>query len=220
LVDDAASISPEQIATTLAVLKRHGITSDNVPSGFQSKYYFQDGHGRLYNRNVKHQRWLNRSVLLLAIYRTYQWFLANQIKDDAHRTLPPDLSEVGKFICRCWFDCAGGGKDDSIASASDTIGNGIGWLIMQYCAGFDASKSPFALREQPEYGKVPDNTRRCSNCLEKKKNNKKKKKALQYCANCGVVRYCSEECQVADWKRHEESCKIWSEEKKTKNKKS
>jgi ankyrin repeat protein len=104
------SRSPESKAATVAVLKKHGVISDNVPSNFQSKYYFQDGEGKIYLRNVKYQRWLNRRTLLLALYRTYQWSLDNQVLTDARRTLPPDLSDVGKFICQCWFDVAGGGK--------------------------------------------------------------------------------------------------------------
>jgi hypothetical protein len=197
----------EQKAAALAVLKKHGIISRNVPVGFQSKYYFQDGQGKFYTRNLKYQRWLNRRTLLLALYRTYQWSLDNQVLTDARRTLPPDLSGVGKFICQCWFDVAGGGKDGSIAS--DTLGNGIGRLIMQYYGGFDASKSHFALRGKPEYGKVPDNAERCSNCLAVKEG-----KALLNCASCGVVRYCGRECQKTDWKRHKYNCKIWAEEKK------
>jgi hypothetical protein len=61
----------------------------------------------------------------------------------------------------------------------------------------------------PEYGKLPDNAHRCSNCLEKKES-----KALSFCASCGVVRYCGKECQKADWKRHKESCELWMEERK------
>jgi hypothetical protein len=201
--------SPENRASTFAVLKKHGIISDNVPPNFQSKYYFQDGEGKFYTRNLKHQRWLNRRTLFLALYRTYQWSLANQVEDDARRTLPPALSGVGKFICQCWFDVAGGGK--SIDVASDTLGNGIGRLIMQFYGGFDASKSPYALRGQLEYGKVPDNAHRCGNCLEKKES-----KSFFNCSSCGRVRYCGRQCQKDDWKRHKESCKIWAEEKKKK----
>jgi ankyrin repeat protein len=202
-----ASISEK--AVMKKVLKKHGVISSNVPSNFQSKYYFQDGKGERYIQNLKHQRWLNRKALLLVIYRTYKWSIANQIEDEARRTLPPDLSDVGKFICSCWFDCAGGGND--MSNTSDTIGNGIGRLIMQYYGGFNASKSPFALRGKPKYGKLPDNAARCSGCLEVKES-----KVLQCCASCGVVRYCGRECQKADWKRHKCNCKIWTEEKKKK----
>jgi hypothetical protein len=206
----ASGASPEKKVATLAVLKKHGIISSNAPLGFQSKYYFQDGEGKFYTKNVKYQRWINRRILLLALYRTYQWSLANQVEDDARRTLPPDSSKVGRFICQCWFDCAGGGND--VNNTADTIGNGIGRLIMQLYGGFDASKSPFALRGTPEYGKIPDNAARCSSCLAAKE----EIKALRSCASCGKVRYCGTVCQKADWKRHKESCKIWAEEKKKK----
>jgi hypothetical protein len=46
----------------------------------------------------------------------------------------------------------------------------------------------------------------------------KESKALRSCASCGVVSYCGKECQKADWKRHKERCKIWTEEKKKKMK--
>jgi hypothetical protein len=210
IVSTSSKASPEKKAATLAVLKKHGITSSNVPVGFQSKYYFEDGEGRFYKRNVKYQRWLNRRMLLLALFRTYQWSLANQVEDDARRTLPPSLSKVGRFVCQCWFDCAGGGKD--INAAADTLGNRIGRLIMQFYGGFDASKCPFALRGTPEYGKLPDKAHRCSGCLEAKKESKD----LRSCASCGKVRYRGTVCQKADWKRHKESCKKWSEEKKKK----
>jgi ankyrin repeat protein len=199
--------SLEQKASVHVVLKKHGVINDNVPSNFQSKYYFEDGEGEIYIRNVKYQRWLNRRTLLLALYRTYKWSLDNQVLTDARRTLPPDLSGVGKFICQCWFDVAGGGKYES--ETSDTLGNGIGRLIMQFYGGFDTSKNHFALRGKPEYGKLPDNAARCSNCIEKMEC-----KALNFCASCGVVRYCSKVCQKADWKRHKRNCKIWAEEKK------
>jgi hypothetical protein len=205
----SADAFPEKRVAVLAVLKKHGVISNNVPPNFQSKYYFADGEGKFYIRNVKYQRWLNRRALLLCLHRTYQWSLDNQVDDDARRTLPPALSDVGNFICQCWFDIAGGGKDGSIAS--DTLGNGIGRLIMQFFGGFDASKSPFALLGRPECGKVPDNAHRCSNCLEKKES-----KTLLNCASCGRVRYCGKVCQKADWKRHKCNCKIWTEENKKK----
>jgi hypothetical protein len=55
------------------------------------------------------------------------------------------------------------------------------------------SKSPFALRGKVEFGKLPDNAHRCSNCLVKKEI-----KALLSCASCGGVRYRGKECQKTD----------------------
>jgi hypothetical protein len=163
--------SPEKIAAGFAVLKKHGVTSDNVPVGFQSKYYFQDGQGRLYKRNVTEQIWINRKDLLLCLNYTFNWSVANQIDEQVHRTLPSDLIGAGHFVAHCFFDVGGG-----------ELGNGIARLIMQYYGGFDASKSPFALRGRPEYGKLPDNAHRCCNCLEEKES-----KALRACASCDRV---------------------------------
>jgi ankyrin repeat protein len=192
--------SPLQKIKVYDALKKHGIISSNVPLGFQSKYYFQDGRGEFYMRNVKYQRWINRKDLFLCLHHTYNWSVENQVEEEVHRTLPPDLSKVGHFVASCFFDVAGG-----------NYGNGIVRLIVQYYGGFDASKSQFALRGTPKYGKLPDNAHRCSNCLEKKES-----KALRACSSCGVVRYCGKECQKIDWKRHKASCKLWSEEKKKK----
>jgi hypothetical protein len=197
---DFGDASPAEKAAVLAVLKKHGVTSSSVPIGFQSKCYFSDGVGRLYKRNVTEQIWINRKELLLCLNYIFNWSVANQIDEQVHRTLPSDLSNVGHFAAHCFFDVGGG-----------ELGNGIGRLIMQYYGGFDASKSPFALRGRPEYGKLPDNAQRCCNCLEEKES-----KALRACASCDRVCYCGKECQKADWKRHKGSCKLWSEEKKKK----
>jgi ankyrin repeat protein len=44
---------PEKQATMLAMLKKHGIIVNNdVPRGFQSKYYFQDGQGESSTRGT------------------------------------------------------------------------------------------------------------------------------------------------------------------------
>jgi ankyrin repeat protein len=48
--------SPEKKVATLAMLKKHGVISDYVPSNFQSKYYFADGEGRFYKRSLRLQR--------------------------------------------------------------------------------------------------------------------------------------------------------------------
>jgi ankyrin repeat protein len=201
--------SPEKKAATLAVLIKHGCSSNAdipLPDDFQSKYYFQDGQGKFYKRNVTEQIWINRKELILCLNYVFNWSVENQVKAEVYRTLPSDLTGVGRFVASCFFDVAGG-----------DFGNGIARLITQYCSGFDASKSPFAFRGQPEYGKLPDNYHRCSGCLERKKKGRKSKKpALRDCASCGVVRYCGEECQKNDWERHKENCKLWTEEKEKK----
>jgi hypothetical protein len=65
------------------VLKKHGAISSNAPP--KSKYFFADGEERFYIRSLNEQRLINRRILLLAFHRTYQWSLANQIKDGEAR---------------------------------------------------------------------------------------------------------------------------------------
>jgi len=43
----------------------------------------------------------------------------------------------------------------------------------------------------------------CMNCLVSKS------KKLNKCSKC-IVRYCSKECQTADWKKHKEHCVSFS----------
>jgi hypothetical protein len=69
------------------------------------------------------QLWVGRRDIIMCISRIYNWSLVNQIETDRLRTWPgPDeLSELGRFICHCWFDVAGGEPD-----------NGVGRLIMEF----------------------------------------------------------------------------------------
>jgi hypothetical protein len=131
----------------------------------------------------------------------YNWSVQNQDESEYYRTLPSDLTGAGYFVAHICFHVDGG-----------YFANRICRLIVQYYGGFDASKSHFALRGMPEYGKLPDNAQRCSYCQKKKEESNVT--VLRGCASCGVVHYCGQECQKADWKRHKESCKIWSEENK------
>jgi ankyrin repeat protein len=52
--------SPKKKAALLALLKKHGcVVNDGLRLsviGFLSRYYFQDGQGKFYERNVKYQR--------------------------------------------------------------------------------------------------------------------------------------------------------------------
>jgi hypothetical protein len=69
------------------------------------------------------QHWVGCRDIIMCISRMYKWSLINQIETDRLRTWPgPDeLSELGRFICHCWFDVAGGEPD-----------NGVGRLIMEF----------------------------------------------------------------------------------------
>ncbi len=112
------------------------------------------------------------------------------------RTLPKDLSELGKFVCHCWFDIGGGTNEKKKKNV-----NGIGRLIMQFYGGFDSSggNNPHALIGMPREGKEAEVVKRCSNCIQVMG-----KKILRCCGN---VTYCSKECQKKDWKsRHKGSC--------------
>jgi ankyrin repeat protein len=190
--------SSEKVAVIQA-LAEHGVTSEDIPSGFQSTLYFKSSY---YQENVRTQRWMNRMVLMMCVSSVYKWSLLNQIEDEKYRTLPDDLPELGSFICKCWFDVAGG--DNKVDD--DTPDNGIGRLIMSFYGGFDESraKSPFALIGMPEYGKLADTVARCSNCRAEGVVGKK------WLRCCGKVTYCSKVCQLADWKKksggHKKSC--------------
>uniref|UniRef100_A0A7S2K7D0 MYND-type domain-containing protein n=1 Tax=Leptocylindrus danicus TaxID=163516 RepID=A0A7S2K7D0_9STRA len=41
---------------------------------------------------------------------------------------------------------------------------------------------------------------------------------MKYCSNCRVVKYCSKECQKADWKKHKMQCKTLAASRKDKQK--
>jgi hypothetical protein len=186
---ELSSQSSESKAVVFRALAEHGVTSSNIPPGFQSSLYFRSIY---YQENVRTQRWLNRSPLILSANRLYNWSVENQVESEFHRTLPANLSGVGHFVAHCFFDVGGGSPD-----------NGIARLITQFYGGFDESraKSPFALIGMPEYGKLPDTATRCSNCRVQAKTGKK------WLRCCGKVGYCSKECQLADWKRgHKKSC--------------
>jgi hypothetical protein len=120
---------------------------------------------------------MNRSVLMMCLSRVYGWSLLNQIEADARRTLPDDLSVLGRFICKCWFDVAGGVNNMD----NDKPDNGVGRLIMSFASGFNDSKSPFALIGMPAFGKGDLSLPSCSYCHK------------EYCeASGGGVELCCE----------------------------
>jgi hypothetical protein len=187
-----ASGSREPHAQKLAVFKvmaEHGIEPvDNrypiIPEGFQSPLYFQS---KYYESNVRDQRWMNRSILMMCVNSVYNWSVENQIEDERYRTLPGNLPKLGRFIAHCWFDVAGGEPD-----------NGIGRLIMSFAFGFDNSKTSHALLGMPEYGKAPDKVIRCIKCF------KHKDKGMLRC--CPKISYCSAACQKVHFKKHKKNC--------------
>ena len=178
-------------ADVRAELKKHGMTRSNIPKTFQqSKHYFDDGKGEIYLRNVIRQRWLNLRPLIMSMARLYSWSQLHQVETDALRTLPPNLSDLGRLIARCFMHVDGGSFD-----------NGIARLITEYYGGYDASKSPHALIGMPEFGKVSDTKERCSHCIQQCKS------GVRFLKCCGRVGYCSKACQKADFKsRHKETC--------------
>ena len=101
----------------------------------------------------------------MAVSRVYAWSLSNQIESDAHRTLPSDISSLGQFVLRCWFDVGGGGgsanQEDS-SKKRDLPDNGVGRLIMRFAFGFKTTSS-HALIGMPCEGKVGDTLTRCTN---------------------------------------------------------
>jgi hypothetical protein len=187
---------PDKKAAVLKVLSELGVTSFNIPSRFQSPLYFRSIY---YASNVRTQRWMNRMMLMLCVNSVYKWSLSNQIEAEVYRTLPDDLSGVGHFIARCWFDVAG--SDNAIDE--DKPDNGIARLIMSFAFGFNDSKSSFALIGMPECGKVPETHARCSSCDQHSE-----KELLQCCTS---TRYCSAACQKAHFKKHKKVCdrKAW-----------
>jgi ankyrin repeat protein len=171
---EESGLPPEKIAAVFKALSEHGVKSANIPIGFQSPLYFRSIY---YEKNVRTQRWMNRSILMMCVSRVYAWSLSNQIEDVKYRTLPDDLPQLGCFICKCWFDVAGGGNKD------DKPDNGVGRLIMQFYGGFNEGKaeSPIKLIGMPAFGKNDHSLPSCSYCHK------------EYCeASGGGVELCCE----------------------------
>jgi hypothetical protein len=186
-----SKLPPEFQSPVFKALVEHGVKSANISPGYQSPFYFRSIY---YQRNVREQRWINRKELMLCLSRVYGWSLRNQIEDERHRTLPDNVSSIGRFIAHCWFDVAGGDNKIDV----DKPDNGIARLIMSFAFGFNDSKSPFALIGMPECGKVPETRTRCSWCIQPKE------KGMLQC--CTGTRYCSVACQKAHFKKHKVVC--------------
>jgi hypothetical protein len=95
---------------------------------------------------------------MMYLSRLSKWSLLNQIEDERYRTLPDDLPQLGRFICKCWFDVAGGvNKVDD-----DQPDNGVGRLIMSFASGFDDSSGKMI--GMPAFGKEHHSLPGCSCC--------------------------------------------------------
>jgi hypothetical protein len=181
-------------ASILSALAEHGVTSSNILPGFQSPLYFRSIY---YASHVRTQRWLNRSVLMLCVDKVYKWSLLNQIEDEKYRTLPDDLSTLGRFIAHCWFDVAGG--DNKIDE--DKPDNGIARLILSFAAGINVERDG-PLIGMPEFGKNNPTLPKCSSC---KSCYADALAGMIHC--CGAVYYCRGTlCQKNAWKKHEPKC--------------
>ena len=62
-------------------------------------------------------------------------------------------------------------------------------------------------KEEREEGEPKRKVRVCENCS-------KVAETMQKCSRCRLARYCSEECQLEDWKEHKKSCMMAAARKK------
>ena len=65
-------------------------------------------------------------------------------------------------------------------------------------------KADQAEKEEEEGGKEEGNTKKAARVCE---NCDKETSKMQKCSRCRLVRYCSRDCQLADWKEHKKACK-------------
>ena len=105
----------------------------------------------------------------------------------------------------------GGGSSDS-AVDDDGGGNGEDDLdddkISSFVAAVPASQcEPPITEPQPTHGTAieSDHARGCHQCSARKTRAGAKLK-LKKCSACMYARYCSEECQAADWREHKGAC--------------
>jgi hypothetical protein len=186
-----SNFSPEEKTAVFKVLAEHGVTSRNIPRGFQSPLYFRSIY---YQDNVRTQRWINRSPLILSANRLYNWSIENQIEAQVHRTLPADLSSAGYLVSHCFFDIGGGRPD-----------NGIARLITQFYGGFNEgkAKNPIALIGMPVFGKNTLTLPRCSYC--DKEYCEASGGGVELC--CKSVYYCRHgDCKKLHLPQHEALC--------------
>jgi hypothetical protein len=126
-VFDQIGLNPElpdeKIAALEEVLAEHGITSTNIPRGFQSPLYFES---KYYAANLREQCWIERRVFMMCLDRVFKWSVANQIESERLMTLPADLSSDGLLIAKCCMHVD-----------ASSVSNGIARLIMEFAFGFN-----------------------------------------------------------------------------------
>jgi hypothetical protein len=134
------------------------------------------------------QKWLARRELFLPFLIIYDWFEANQVASEFHRTLPPDFTSLGRFIAHCCINVDASGAD-----------NGIARLIISYFGGFNDSS--VRMNGMPVHGKDDDSLPGCSYCA--KDHSEANGGGVKLC--CGNLYYCcrgDDECRKNGLKRH------------------
>jgi hypothetical protein len=121
-VFDEVEYSKEK-AAVYSVLAEHGVTSSNIPAGFQSPLYFTS---KYYDANLREQHWIERRVFMMCLDRVFDWSKIHQIESERLMTLPTDLPSDGMLVAHCCMNVD-----------ASSVSNGIARLIMQFAFGFN-----------------------------------------------------------------------------------
>ena len=123
--------------------------------------------------------------------------------DDGDGTVSSVVAAVSASQCEPPIaDSAGdGGDDDDDDDESDTTSSVVTAVPASPC------ELPIA-EPQPTHDAANEGerARRCHQCSARKTRAGAKLK-LKWCSACMCARYCSEECQAADWREHKSACR-------------
>ena len=99
----------------------------------------------------------------------------------------------------CADDNGGGGEEDDDEGTTSSV---VAAVHSSQC------EPPIAV-PQPTHGTAieGDRARGCHQCFARKTCAGAKLK-LKWCSACMCTRYCSEECQAADWREHKGACRV------------
>jgi len=75
-------------------------------------------------------------------------------------------------------------------------------------AKFYAKRIPCNCLDDVKQAARDDRTGKCNSCWKTAED-----ASLLNCSACGLVKYCSKECQVEDWSKHKNGCKLWRNSK-------